>query len=65
MAAEHPQVRKLAEKIRRADATADAARVELRALMRKEISEGRATKSSLARALGVSRQRVQKMLEDS
>ena len=32
--------------------------------MRDEIAAGRATKSGIARTLGVSRQRVQKMLED-
>jgi DNA-binding phage protein len=32
--------------------------------MRGEIAAGRTTKSQIARDLGVSRQRIQKMLED-
>lgn len=52
-----------AARVRTADADAASARRALRALMRAEIDAGRTTKSEIARALGVSRQRVQKMLE--
>jgi hypothetical protein len=51
------------ERVRKADTNATAARQALRSLMRAEIDAGRTTKSEIARALGVSRQRVQKMLE--
>jgi hypothetical protein len=61
---EHPVIREKAEKIRVAEAATTAERAELLQLVRRELAAGRATKSSLARALGVSRQRVQKMLED-
>jgi hypothetical protein len=61
---EHPVIREKAEKIRVAEAATTAERAELLQLVRRELAAGRATKSSLARALGVSRQRVQTMLED-
>jgi DNA invertase Pin-like site-specific DNA recombinase len=51
------------ERVHKADAKAAEARKSLRALMREEIDAGRVTKSEIARALGVSRQRVQRMLE--
>ena len=50
--------------MRRADADAAEARRKLRELMRDEIVAGRTTKSGIARILGVSRQRVQKMLDE-
>jgi len=53
------------ERVRKADQAATDARRKLRNLMRSEIAAGRATKASIARELGVSRQRVQKMLEES
>jgi hypothetical protein len=57
------QIVRAAGKVKQAEANAAKARQELRRLMRREIESGRATKSGVARALGVSRQRVQKMLE--
>lgn len=51
------------EHVRKADANAAEARQALRQLMRQEIDAGRVTKSEIARGLGVSRQRVQRMLE--
>jgi DNA-binding transcriptional regulator LsrR (DeoR family) len=51
------------ERVRKADTDAAAARQALRALMRAELDAGGTTKSEIARALGVSRQRVQKMLD--
>jgi hypothetical protein len=51
------------DRVRKADAAATSARQALRTLMRAEIDARRTTKSEIARALGVSRQRVQQMLE--
>src|SRR5579862_9133430 len=51
------------ERVRKADAAAASARQALRTLMRGEVEAGRTTKSEIARALGVSRQRVQQMLD--
>jgi DNA invertase Pin-like site-specific DNA recombinase len=48
---------------RKAHAAASEARQELRRLMREELEAGRVSKAGIARALGVSRQRVQNMLE--
>lgn len=64
MASAEEKIRRALERVRRADEAASAARASLRQLMRDEIAAGHVTKSSIARALGVSRQRVQKMLED-
>jgi DNA-binding phage protein len=52
------------DRVKRADEAAAEARQALRQLMRGEIAAGRTTKSQIARDLGVSRQRIQKMLED-
>jgi hypothetical protein len=57
------RIQKAAEKVSKADAAAASARRALRDLMQAEIDAGRTTKSAIARGLGVSRQRVQKMLE--
>jgi DNA-binding transcriptional regulator LsrR (DeoR family) len=57
------RILKAVERVRKADDAASAARRALRELMRSEIAAGRATKSSIARTLGVSRQRVGRMLE--
>jgi hypothetical protein len=57
------QIAKAATKLKKVEAEAAKAREELLRLMRREIEAGRATKSGVARAIGVSRQRVQKMLE--
>jgi hypothetical protein len=57
------KILKAVERVRRADADATVARAALRELMRTEIAAGRATKSSIARILGVSRQRVGRMLD--
>jgi DNA-binding phage protein len=56
--------RKTVDRVKRADEAAAEARQALRQLMRGEIAAGRTTKSQIARDLGVSRQRIQKMLED-
>ena len=58
------RIRKAARRLKRADTAADEARAALRQLMREELAAGRTNKSEIARALGVSRQRVQKMLAD-
>jgi DNA-binding transcriptional regulator LsrR (DeoR family) len=55
---------KAAERVRKADATASHEREKMMRMVRDEFNAGRVTKSGIARALGVSRQRVQKMLED-
>lgn len=60
----HAKIVRTAEKLRKADADATRYRRELRDLMRAGIASGDLTKSSIARALGVSRQRVQQMLGD-
>jgi DNA invertase Pin-like site-specific DNA recombinase len=57
------KISRAATKVRRADAAASEARQELRRLMREELEAGRVSKAGIARALGVSRQRVQNMLE--
>jgi hypothetical protein len=57
------QIARAAAKVKKADSEAAKAREELLRLMRREIEAGRATKSGVARAIGVSRQRVQEMLE--
>jgi len=57
------QIAKAATKLKKAEAEAAKARKEFLRLMRREIEAGRATKSGVARAIGVSCQRVQKMLE--
>ena len=46
------------------DAQATYARRELRRMMRDEIDSGRATPADIARAFGVSRQRIRQMLTD-
>lgn len=53
-----------AERLRRAEADVADRRHELRVLMRDEIAAGRQTKSSIARILGLSRQRVGRMLDE-
>jgi DNA-binding transcriptional regulator LsrR (DeoR family) len=58
------RIQKALDRVRAADASAVKARQDFRRLANAEIAAGRATKSGIARALGVSRQRVQKMLED-
>ena len=58
------RLRKAAERLRKADAAANEARQALYRMMREEFTSGRMTKSGIARAIGVSRQRVQRMLED-
>jgi hypothetical protein len=58
------KILKAVERVRRADDDAAMARKALRELMRAEIAAGRASKSSIARILGVSRQRVGRMLEE-
>jgi DNA-binding transcriptional regulator LsrR (DeoR family) len=57
------KVQAAAERVKKADRAATEARRKMRATMLAEIAAGRATKSSIARELGVSRQRVQKLLE--
>jgi len=57
------KVHRALERLRRADEGAAEARREVRRVMRAEIEAGRLTKAGIARELGVSRQRVQKMLE--
>ena len=59
-----PKILRVAERLRKTDAQAARYRQELRDLMREGIEAGTLTKSQLARALGVSRQRVQQMLGD-
>ena len=51
-------------RVRAADAQATYARRELRRMMRDEIDSGRATPADIARAFGVSRQRIRQMLTD-
>jgi hypothetical protein len=58
------KLQQAAERVRKADAAAAGARQKMMRLVRDEFAAGRATKSGIARAIGVSRQRVQKMLED-
>jgi DNA-binding transcriptional regulator LsrR (DeoR family) len=58
------RIQKALERVRSADANAARARQEFRRVANAEIAAGHVTKSGIARALGVSRQRVQKMLED-
>ena len=58
------KIERAVQRVKRADEAAAEARRALRRLMRDEIAAGRTTKSQIARDLGVSRQRVQKMLED-
>jgi hypothetical protein len=57
------KVQAAAERVKKADRAATDARRKMREMMLAEITAGRATKSSLARELGVSRQRVQQLLE--
>lgn len=64
MADTSEKILKAVERVRKADEGAAKARRDLRALMRTEMTAGRATKSSIARILGVSRQRVGRMLDD-
>jgi DNA-directed RNA polymerase sigma subunit (sigma70/sigma32) len=52
-------------RVRAADAQATYARRELRRMMRDEIESGRATQADIARAFGLSRQRVRQMLNHS
>src|SRR4051794_33545858 len=59
-----PKIAKAGERLRKAEGDVERARQALRKLMRDELAAGRTTKSAIARALGVSRQRVQKMLEE-
>jgi DNA-binding transcriptional regulator LsrR (DeoR family) len=58
------KILKAVERVRAADAKASDSRRALRNLMRDELAAGRTTKSEIARALGVSRQRVGRMLEE-
>jgi hypothetical protein len=58
------KIQRALERVRSADAASGKARQEFRRIANAEIAAGRTTKSEIARALGVSRQRVQKMLED-
>ena len=51
-------------RVKAADAQATYARRELRRMMRDEIDSGRATPADIARAFGVSRQRIRQMLTD-
>ena len=57
------KILKAAERARRAEAAVAEARQALRQLMREELAAGRTTKSEIARTIGVSRQRVGRMLE--
>jgi hypothetical protein len=58
------KLERAAERVRRADDAAGKAREAMMRLIRDEFAAGRVTKSGIARAIGVSRQRVQKMLDD-
>jgi DNA-binding transcriptional regulator LsrR (DeoR family) len=58
------KVQKALERVRAADAAAIKAREDFRRTARKEVDEGRLTKSGIARELGISRQRVQELLQD-
>jgi hypothetical protein len=58
------KIQKALQRVRAADVAAAKARQDFRRIANEEIAAGRATKSGIARAVGVSRQRVQQMLED-
>lgn len=58
------RLQRLAERLREADQRADKIRVELRQEIERARDDG-ATISGIARALGVSRQRVQQLLRTS
>jgi hypothetical protein len=58
------KVQKALERVRAADAKASKAREDFRRITRKEVDEGRLTKAGIARELGISRQRVQELLQE-
>jgi predicted XRE-type DNA-binding protein len=58
------RLEKALQRVRKADAQAKFARQELRRMMREDIESGRVSQAAVARAFGVSRQRIRQMLQE-